>query len=87
MISRHLTISTVYRTVVLNLCGERGQIQAYDFVRAALKKFKHKSIDTFVILQNRVVNGPEPEVTSPNPDRARHLFLKPDLGPEAKFTE
>ena len=30
---------------------------------------------------------PEPEVTRPNPARARHLFLKPDLGPKAKFTE
>jgi len=41
----------------------------------------------------RVVNGPhfetrtrpEPEITSPN--AARHLFLKPDLGPKANFTE
>jgi len=30
---------------------------------------------------------PEPEVTSLNPARAWHLFLKPDLGLKAKFTE
>jgi len=29
---------------------------------------------------------PEPG-PSPNPDRARHLFLKPDLDLKAKFTE
>jgi len=42
-----------------------------------------------------VVNGPhfeagtrpEPEITSPNSARDRDLFLKPDLGPKAKFTE
>jgi len=47
----------------------------------------------FQELPSRVVNGPDfqartrhdPEITSPNP--ARHLFLKPDLGPKAKFTE
>jgi len=44
---------------------------------------------------HRVVKGPhfeawtrpQPEITSPNPDRARHLFLKPDLGLKAKFTK
>jgi len=30
---------------------------------------------------------PEPQITSPNPARARHLFLNPDLGLKAKFTE
>ena len=30
---------------------------------------------------------PEPEITSPKTARARHLFLKPDLGLKAKFTE
>ena len=43
----------------------------------------------------RVVKGPhfeawtrsEPKVTSPNPARARNLFLKPDLGLKAKLTE
>ena len=30
---------------------------------------------------------PEPEFTSPNPARARHLFLKPDVRPKAKFTQ
>jgi len=30
---------------------------------------------------------PEPEIASPNPTRARHLFLKPDLCLKAKFTE
>ena len=30
---------------------------------------------------------PEPEITSPNPARARYLFLKPDLSLKAKFTE
>jgi len=29
----------------------------------------------------------EPKISSPNPVRARHLFLKPDLGPKAKHTE
>jgi len=41
----------------------------------------------------RVVNGshfeartrPEPEITSPNPARARHLFLRPDLGRESQI--
>jgi len=45
--------------------------------------------------QNRVVNGPhfeaqtrpQLEITSPNPAQDRHLFLKPDLGRKAKFTE
>ena len=41
--------------------------------------------------ENRVVNGPlykpEPEITNPNPVRAWHLFLKPNLGPKDKFTE
>ena len=44
---------------------------------------------------HRFVNGPhfeawtrpQPEITSPNPARARYLFLKPDLGLKAKFTE
>jgi len=44
---------------------------------------------------HRVVNGPhfeawtrpQPEITSPNPARARYLFLKADLGLKAKFTE
>jgi len=43
----------------------------------------------------RVANGPhfenrtrpEPELASPNPARAGHLFSKPDLGPKAKFIE
>ena len=30
---------------------------------------------------------PEPEITNTNPAQARHLFLKPDSGPNAKFTE
>jgi len=38
-------------------------------------------------MQTRIVNGPhfeartlpDPEMTSPNPGRARHLYLKPDL--------
>jgi len=29
----------------------------------------------------------EPEITRPNPVRARQMFLKPDLGPKAGFTE
>ena len=32
-------------------------------------------------------NRPEPEITSPNPARAGHLFLKPVLGLKAKFAE
>jgi len=44
---------------------------------------------------HRVVKGPhveawtrsEPEITSPNPTRARHLLLKPGLGLKAKFTK
>ena len=43
----------------------------------------------------RVVNGPhfeaqnrpDPAITSPNQVQNQHLFLKPDLGPKAKFTE
>jgi len=43
----------------------------------------------------RVVNGPhfevptrpEHEIAKPNPARAQHLVLKPNLGPKAKFTE
>jgi len=46
-------------------------------------------------LQHKVVNKlhledrtrHELEITSPNPARAQHLFLKPDLGPKAKFTD
>jgi len=37
-----------------------------------------------------IANGPHFEArTRPNLEsaRARHLFLKPDLGPKAKFTE
>ena len=30
---------------------------------------------------------PEPEITSPNPARGRHLFWKPNLGLKVKFTE
>jgi len=29
----------------------------------------------------------KPEITTPNPARGRHLFLKPDLGQKPKFTE
>ena len=29
----------------------------------------------------------EAEITSPNSDRAQHLFLKPDLGPKVKFNK
>ena len=44
---------------------------------------------------HRVVKGPhfeawtrpEPEITRPNPARAWHLFLKPDLGLKAKVSE
>ena len=44
---------------------------------------------------HRIVKGPhfealtrpQPEITSPNSTRARYLFLKPDLGLKAKFTE
>jgi len=40
---------------------------------------------------NRVVHGPHSEVQSgPHPKskaRTRHLFLKPDSDPEAKFTK
>jgi len=35
-------------------------------------------------LQKGVIVKPEP---SPNTTGARHLFLKPELGPKAKFTE
>ena len=46
-------------------------------------------------LGTRVVNElhfqvqirPEPVITSPNPDRVRHLFLKPNFSPKATFTE
>ena len=30
---------------------------------------------------------PEPDITSPYPARARHLYLKPDFDPKAKFTK
>jgi len=43
------------------------------------------------MLQRRLVNWPrfeartrpKPEIISPNPTRARHWFLKPNLGPKA----
>jgi len=43
-----------------------------------------------ILHHTRVVNGlhfetrTRPEITSPNPARVRHLFLKPDLGLKAK---
>jgi len=33
------------------------------------------------------LDRPETEITSPNPTRARRLFLKPDLGLKAKVSE
>jgi len=50
---------------------------------------------TVMLMASRSVNGPhfeartrpEPEITSPNLARTRHIFLKPDLGPNTKFTD
>lgn len=41
----------------------------------------HADLLTVIILK------PQPEITSQNFARARHLFLKPNLGPKTKFVE
>jgi len=77
--------------------AHRPEFDAYELYRSffSIGLACIRNYAPFSMLQQRTVNGPqfeagirpEPEITSPNPARARQLFLKPDVGPKVKCTE